>query len=417
VPTRLPRGSSLTTAEAAAVLKVSVATLKRWTQSGLLPSERTSGGHRRFRAEDVQALAAPLATPDDPVLLGADQLLHAGSPLSLQAWLLDARRTLGSWWAVAQPLRGVVDELLRRRAAGLLGAVPLEAALDRLRCALLHFAEGQVPPPGARPALITAVPGDPFLSTPALLQLCLPESGWSAEWGGHPSVEDLEEELHRRPVEAVVVTASRGVERDVAHRHLAGLAAAAARLGAPVVMVGAGEPALEGPVVRLPTAELVAGWLEDLARRANGGDPLAHGLSWEPSLALGNEVVDQQHQMLFSHARHFLDLVQRGQVEDGGRETLAFISDYARLHFSFEEDLMRASGYPALAEHLREHELFALRLEALAREVAAAPGPEPLLRLARFLATWLREHVAGSDQRIGEHLRATGFAGGGAAGV
>ncbi len=408
MPTRLPRGTFLTTAEAAAVLKVSAATLKRWTQSGLLPSERTAGGHRRFRAEDVQALAAPLATPDDPVLLGADQLLHAGSAPALQAWLLDARRTLGSWWAVAQPLRGVVDELLRRRTSGQLGAVPLEAALDRLRCALLHFAEGHLPPPGARPALVTAVPGDPFLSTPALLQLCLPESGWSAEWGGHPTVEELAEELRRRPVGAVVVTASRGADREVARRHLAALTAAAGRLGAPVVMVGIGEPVLDGPVVRLPSADLVAGWLEGLAHGPAGADPQAGGLAWDPSLAVGDELVDQQHQVLFGHARRFLDLVERGEVEDGGREMLGFITDYARLHFGYEEDLMRHVGYPSLSEHLREHEFFALRLEALAGEVGAAPGPEPLLRLGRFLTTWLREHVAGSDERIGEQLRATG---------
>jgi excisionase family DNA binding protein len=43
----------LTTKEVARLCRVSDATVKRWEDAGLLQSERTSGGHRRFRAEEV----------------------------------------------------------------------------------------------------------------------------------------------------------------------------------------------------------------------------------------------------------------------------------------------------------------------------------------------------------------------------
>ena len=43
----------LTTKEVARICRVSDATVKRWEAGGLLRSERTSGGHRRFRAEEV----------------------------------------------------------------------------------------------------------------------------------------------------------------------------------------------------------------------------------------------------------------------------------------------------------------------------------------------------------------------------
>jgi excisionase family DNA binding protein len=42
-----------TTIEVARLCRVSDATVKRWEESGALKSERTSGGHRRFRAEEV----------------------------------------------------------------------------------------------------------------------------------------------------------------------------------------------------------------------------------------------------------------------------------------------------------------------------------------------------------------------------
>lgn len=43
----------LTTKEVARLCRVSAATVKRWEDAGLINSERTSGGHRRFRAEEV----------------------------------------------------------------------------------------------------------------------------------------------------------------------------------------------------------------------------------------------------------------------------------------------------------------------------------------------------------------------------
>jgi excisionase family DNA binding protein len=42
-----------TTIEVARLCRVSDATVKRWEEAGFLKSERTSGGHRRFRAEEV----------------------------------------------------------------------------------------------------------------------------------------------------------------------------------------------------------------------------------------------------------------------------------------------------------------------------------------------------------------------------
>jgi len=47
-------GSLLTVGEAAARLKVSPATVRRWTVSGDLRAERTEGGHRRYRPEDIE---------------------------------------------------------------------------------------------------------------------------------------------------------------------------------------------------------------------------------------------------------------------------------------------------------------------------------------------------------------------------
>ncbi|MBA3806747.1 MAG: helix-turn-helix domain-containing protein, partial [Acidobacteria bacterium] len=46
---------NLTSKEAARLLGVSEASVKRWADGGLLPTLKTAGGHRRFRPEDVAA--------------------------------------------------------------------------------------------------------------------------------------------------------------------------------------------------------------------------------------------------------------------------------------------------------------------------------------------------------------------------
>jgi excisionase family DNA binding protein len=50
----------LRSAEAAAILQVSPKTIGRWAQQGLLPYQRTLGGHRRYPEAAIRELAASL---------------------------------------------------------------------------------------------------------------------------------------------------------------------------------------------------------------------------------------------------------------------------------------------------------------------------------------------------------------------
>jgi excisionase family DNA binding protein len=47
-------------AEVAAILQVSPKTISRWAQQGLLPYQRTLGGHRRYPAAAIHQPAASL---------------------------------------------------------------------------------------------------------------------------------------------------------------------------------------------------------------------------------------------------------------------------------------------------------------------------------------------------------------------
>lgn len=70
---------NLTTKEVARLCRVSDATVKRWEDAGLLKSERTNGGHRRFRAEEVarfqreQNLGVKLVHGDESAVRAANR--------------------------------------------------------------------------------------------------------------------------------------------------------------------------------------------------------------------------------------------------------------------------------------------------------------------------------------------------------
>jgi excisionase family DNA binding protein len=60
-PRRAPNAATfLRSAEVAAILQVSPKTISRWARQGLLPYQRTLGGHRRYREAAIRELAASL---------------------------------------------------------------------------------------------------------------------------------------------------------------------------------------------------------------------------------------------------------------------------------------------------------------------------------------------------------------------
>lgn len=52
----------LTIAEAAAALRVSYSTLRRWEAAGRIPVERTPTGQRRYRRGAIEAALQPVAS-------------------------------------------------------------------------------------------------------------------------------------------------------------------------------------------------------------------------------------------------------------------------------------------------------------------------------------------------------------------
>jgi excisionase family DNA binding protein len=102
-----PGRRSLTASEAAAVLGVSVATIRGWADQGRLPGHRTVGGHRRFELEELR-----------------DWLAEHGAPVPARLYPASPRPDLPPCPELARELDARAEAIADRVLAGYAAGVP-----------------------------------------------------------------------------------------------------------------------------------------------------------------------------------------------------------------------------------------------------------------------------------------------------
>src|SRR5215204_2957945 len=275
------RGRRLTSKEAARVLGVSEASVKRWADGGLLPMEKTVGGHRRFRPEDVAAVRRAGPTAADAPLswkrrAPAARAPHAPELASVREAalaeetfraLLDGRDEELSALLVNLYLDGlsvgqVADGFLcvgMRRIGGLWHAGELSVAQEhvatRTAVVALQTLQGSLQNAGGEErmrALCCSVEDD-FHELPLRLAALTLEAAGLAVFNLGPSTPffALAEAVHRFRPEVVCVSSTVLLRLDRAAYEYAGFRKAAQRAGAAVVLGGAGFSE-EGVRRRLP---------------------------------------------------------------------------------------------------------------------------------------------------------------------
>ena len=279
---------NLTSREAARLLGVSEASIKRWADGGLLPALKTAGGHRRFRPEDLAAFrrGAPAAREgfDGRGARGVEAArLEEGLPASMFELLVSGRdgevaAALVGLHGGGQTLAYLADVLLcpaLRRVGDLWQAGELSVAQEHIatRTALsalhaLRASFGAGGPEGGPAALCCAVEDD-FHELPVqLAALTLEARGWSVvNLGTSTPFYALSEAVARFRPRLVCVSSTVFRQTDRAAREYEEFGGAARRVGASIVLGGAGF--LSGMGQRRFPADLYAGTFTQLEEYAS----------------------------------------------------------------------------------------------------------------------------------------------------
>ena len=119
---------------------------------------------------------------------------------------------------------------------------------------------------------------------------------------------------------------------------------------------------------------------------------------WQAEYSVKIGILDQHHKRLFELMNQLHDAMR----EQSGQAVLAAILDnllcYTQAHFSAEEVLMEAFGYPETLPHRIEHDrLTRIVLEFQQQFVAGQVRIG--IQLMEFLESWLVQHILGSDKK------------------
>jgi len=132
-------------------------------------------------------------------------------------------------------------------------------------------------------------------------------------------------------------------------------------------------------------------------------------IEWLDGMATGVAAIDNQHRYLVDTLREanerLLDSSDAALLAEIARDLLS----YAIMHFETEEELMQRYGYhdacPEVARlHVAQHREFSRQVVAV-RDSLHEGRQVSRIDVLRYLNEWLRNHVLGIDQQLGDFVR------------
>lgn len=124
-------------------------------------------------------------------------------------------------------------------------------------------------------------------------------------------------------------------------------------------------------------------------------------MNWTPDLSTGVPRLDEQHKEIFE----WLAELQRATADERtlfGVYVITRLKHYMREHFTTEEALMKAAGYPGLVQHVAKHAEFRAKLEELQLKSIAEDISEDTVN---FLTQWLSHHIIETDMAYVPYLK------------
>jgi len=250
----------LTTKEVARLCRVSDATVKRWEDAGFLKSERTSGKHRRFRAEEVarfqrdQGLGQKSCHGDQSVRSTiARRRNFAGSPPSLFDVLIAGGEEEAANFIIGAYLQGtsltdIFDDLLSpalRRVGELWYRGELSVAQEHLATRAAQYAvhklRTSLPLPEAQNklAFCAAFEGDLHELPSYLAQVTIENEGWEVvNFGANTPFFSLGEEIEQYKPQVICLSATYISDLERLSRDFRELKEIAARLKISIILGG-----------------------------------------------------------------------------------------------------------------------------------------------------------------------------------
>lgn len=129
-------------------------------------------------------------------------------------------------------------------------------------------------------------------------------------------------------------------------------------------------------------------------------------MTWKDDLATGVQAIDFEHKQLCDAIDRLLDACKQGKGRQEVINTVVFLLEYTKKHFSHEEVIQKQSGYPKCAEHKILHDNFIKDLTLVKNDIEKN-GVEitTVGEVNSMLIDWLLNHIKKVDKEIAQYAK------------
>ena len=131
-------------------------------------------------------------------------------------------------------------------------------------------------------------------------------------------------------------------------------------------------------------------------------------VKWDDKYATGIQLVDTQHQELFSLTNELFHACMDDEDEalkDAFKETMGRMVEYVHFHFGAEQELLQRIKYPDYQEHKKQHDKLVRDILEAVKEYNEGRTLVPN-HFVRTLRDWILSHIALSDQLYASYIAA-----------
>jgi hemerythrin len=114
---------------------------------------------------------------------------------------------------------------------------------------------------------------------------------------------------------------------------------------------------------------------------------------WNDQFKIGNEKVDNQHQVMFKLANKAFNI----NYQDANKLIMELFK-YTNFHFKSEEEYMESIKYKDLEKHKKIHEDLITELSKISK--GGIKSDDNFIKLQSFIWQWLKKHIMEEDKKI-----------------
>lgn len=130
------------------------------------------------------------------------------------------------------------------------------------------------------------------------------------------------------------------------------------------------------------------------------------GIQWRESYAIGIKEIDDEHKQLFDAIDKLFSACSQGKGKEEVGNTLKFLEDYTKIHFTDEQEIHIKYNYPERISHRAVHDNFLKTFEGLKKQFDQEGASVLFISTVnKTVLDWLIKHIGSLDKAFAAYVK------------